>query len=108
MTITYTWNFPAFDCKIDEDGLMDVVTTVHWIYIGTNEDGITANVYGAQAVGTPTPDAFIPYPDLTEDEVIGWMEETMDVPALQLNIAEQIELIINTVYVTLPPPFANN
>jgi hypothetical protein len=106
--ITYTWNFPAFDCRVDEGGLMDVVTTVHWIYIGTNEDGITASVYGSQAVGTPTPEAFIPYPDLTEDEVIGWMEETMDVEALQLNIAEQIELIINPVYVTLPPPFNNN
>jgi len=103
--ITYTWNFPAFDCKIDEDGLMDVVTTVHWIYIGTNEDGITASVYGAQSIPSPTPDAFIPYPDLTEAEVVAWMEETMDVPALQLNIAEQIELIINPVYVTLPPPF---
>jgi hypothetical protein len=106
--ITYTWNFPAFDCRVDEDGMQDVVTTVHWIYIGTNEDGIIASVYGAQAVGTPTPNAFIPYPDLTEDEVIGWMEETMDVEALQLNIAEQIELIINPVYVTLPPPFNNN
>lgn len=106
--ITYTWNFPAFDCRVDEDGMQDVVTTVHWIYIGTNEDGITANVYGAQSIPSPTPDAFIPYPDLTESEVIGWMEETMDIEALQLNIAEQIELIINPVYVTLPPPFATN
>ena len=64
--ITYTWNFPAFDCRVDEDGMQDVVTTVHWIYIGTNEDGIIASVYGAQAVGTPTPDAFTPYPDLSE------------------------------------------
>lgn len=103
--ITYKWNFPAFDCRVDEDGLTDVVTTVHWIYTGTNEDGINANVYGAQAVPSPSPEAFVPYPDLTEAEVIGWMEETMDAGALQLNIAEQIELIINPVYVTLPPPF---
>jgi hypothetical protein len=106
--INYKWNFPAFDCRIDEDGLMDVVTTVHWIYNGTNEDGITAGMYGTQAVGTPTPEAFTPYPDLSEEQVIGWMEETMDVEAMQLNIAEQIELIINPVMVTLPPPFNNN
>jgi hypothetical protein len=31
----------------------------------------------------------------------------MDVEALQLNIAEQIELIIHPVTVTLPPPFNN-
>jgi hypothetical protein len=35
------------------------------------------------------------------------IKQTMDVPAMQLNIAEQIELIINPVMVTLPPPFAN-
>lgn len=105
--ITYTWNFPAFDCRVNEDGMQDVVTTVHWRYNGTNEDGISAEIYGAQAVGTPTPDAFTPYPDLSEEQVIGWMEETLDVEAMDLNIAEQIELIINPVYVTLPPPFAN-
>ena len=108
MTITYTWNFPAFDCRVDEDGMQDVVTTVHWVYIGTDENGITANLYGTQAVGTPTPDAFTPYPELSEDQVIGWMEATLDVPAMQANIAKQIELIINPVYVTLPPPFNNN
>ena len=105
--ITYKWIFSAFDCRVDEDGMQDVVTTVHWRYNGTTEDGISAEIYGAQAVGTPTPDAFTPYPDLNEEQVIGWMEETMDVPAMQLNIAEQIELIINPVTVTLPPPFAN-
>jgi hypothetical protein len=105
--ITYKWIFSAFDCRVDEDGMQDVVTTVHWRYNGTNEDGISAEIYGAQAVGTPTPDAFTPYPDLSEEQVIGWMEETMDVEAMDLNIAEQIELIINPVYVTLPPPFAN-
>ena len=105
--ITYKWIFSAFDCRVDEDGMQDVVTTVHWRYNGTNENGISAEIYGAQAVGTPTPDAFTPYPDLSEEQVIGWMEETMDVEAMDLNIAEQIELIINPVMVTLPPPFAN-
>jgi hypothetical protein len=105
--ITYKWIFSAFDCRVDEDGMQDVVTTVHWRYNGTNENGISAEIYGAQAVGTPTPDAFTPYPDLSEEQVIGWMEETLDVEAMDLNIAEQIELIINPVYVTLPPPFAN-
>jgi hypothetical protein len=105
--ITYKWIFSAFDCRVDEDGMQDVVTTVHWRYNGTNENGISAEIYGAQPVGTPTPDAFTPYPDLSEEQVIGWMEETMDVEAMDLNIAEQIELIINPVYVTLPPPFAN-
>jgi hypothetical protein len=105
--IIYKWIFSAFDCRVDEDGMQDVVTTVHWRYNGTTADGIFAEIYGVQSVGTPTPDAFTPYPELKEEQVIGWMEETMDVTAMQLNINEQIELIINPIYVTLPPPFAN-
>ena len=105
--ITYKWTFSAFDCRVDEDGMQDVVTTVHWRYNGTNEDGISAEIYGAQSVPTPNPEAFTPYPDLSEEQVIGWMEETMDVEAMQLNIAEQIELIINPIIVTLPPPFGD-
>jgi len=106
--ITYKWIFSAFDCKVSEDGMQDVVTTVHWRYNGTNEDGISAEMYGAQSVGTPTPDAFIPYPELSEDQVIGWMESTMDVEAMQLNIANQIKAIINPVNVTLPAPWDTN
>jgi hypothetical protein len=105
--IIYTWIFSAFDCRIDEDGMEDVVTTVHWRYKGTDEDNITAEIYGAQSVPSPTPEAFTPYPDLSEEQVIGWMEETMDVEAMDLNIAQQIELIKHPVYVTLPPPFIN-
>jgi hypothetical protein len=106
--ITYKWTFSAFDCKVDEEGLNNVVTTVHWRYRGTDEDGITAEAYGAQSVGEPNPDAFTAYPEISKEQVIGWMESTIDVPAIQENIAKQIELIINPVNVTLPPPFINN
>lgn len=103
--INYTWTFPAFDCIINEDGLQTVVTTVHWILKGTDEDNISASIYGAQAVGQPNPEAFTPFPDLSEDQVIGWMESEMDVDALKANIAEQINLIKNPVTETLPAPW---
>jgi hypothetical protein len=105
--INYKWTFSAFDCRINEEGMQDVVTTVHWRYNGTNEDGISAEIYGAQSVPTPNPEAFTPYPDLSENQVIGWMEETMDMETIQQNINKQIELIVNPVNVTLPPPFEN-
>ena len=103
--ITYKWNFAAFDCRVDEDGLTDVVTTVHWIYTGTNEDGINANIYGAQSVPSPSPETFTQYPDLSEEKVIGWMESCMDVEEMQLNLEKQIELQINPTNKTILPPF---
>lgn len=106
--ITYKWDFPAFDCKVDDNGLDKVVTTVHWVYNGTDEDGISSGIYGAQAVGEPNPDAFTPYPELSKDQVIGWMESVMDVKEMQSNIENQIDLIANPVTITLPPPFNKN
>ena len=103
--ITYKWTFSAFDCKVDEEGLHNVVTTVHWRYSGTDNEGVTAELYGAQAVGEPNPDAFTPYPEISEEQVISWMNNVMDVEAMQGNIANQIELIKNPIQITLSPPF---
>jgi hypothetical protein len=105
--INYTWTFPAFDCIIDEDGLQTVVTTVHWILTGTNKDNISATLYGSQTVGQPNPEAFTPFPDISEEQVIGWMESSMDVDALEANIAIQIDLIKHPVTEVLPAPWSN-
>ncbi len=104
--ITYKWEFPAFDCSLDKEGMEKVVTTVHWRYKGTDKNDVTAEIYGAQAVGEPTPEAFTPYPELSEEQVIGWMESVMDIEEMKTNIANQIDLITNPVTVTLPPPFS--
>lgn len=106
--INYKWNFPAFDCKVQEEGMEKVVTTVHWRYSGTDENDVTAEIYGAQAVGEPTPDAFTPYPELSEEQVIGWMESVLDIEEMQANIATQIDLIASPITITLPPPFNEN
>ena len=104
--ITYKWIFSAFDCKVSEEGMQNVITTVHWRYNGTNEDGVSAEVYGAQAVGTPTPEAFIPYPELSEEQVIEWMEDIINVEEMKANIDSQIDAIVNPVNVTLQAPWS--
>ena len=106
----FKWVFGPMECYVDVDGLMDVVYTVNWRYQATRENEgkeYFAEMYGATGVGFPDPETFVPYDEITEEMTIGWMESTLDVPAMQLNIAEQIELIINPVNVTLPPPFPN-
>jgi hypothetical protein len=105
--ITYTWIFSAFDCKVDKDGMQNVITTIHWRYKGTDEDGVSVERYGAHSLPSPTPSTFIPYSNLSKEQVIEWMEETMDIESMNLNITQQIELIKYPVYVTLSPPFTN-
>lgn len=105
--INYKWNFPAFDCIVKDGDMEKIVKTVHWVYIGENENGVTVTNYGTQELGEPNPEAFTSYPDISEKQVIEWMEETMDIKSMQENIAAQIELIVNPIVVTLPPPFNN-
>ena len=103
--INYQWTISALDCKVKEEDLNDVVYTVHWRYRGTDENGITAETYGAQSVGTPDPDDFTPYDEITKEQVVSWLEASMDVDAMDVNLANQINLIINPVDVTLPLPW---
>lgn len=102
--ITYVWTISALDCVVSLDGMSDVVQTVHWRYRGTNENGTTAEVYGAQAVGIPNPEAFIPYPDLDLGIVTSWLESVMDMESIQSNIISQINEIEHPTHVTLPLP----
>jgi hypothetical protein len=108
--MVFDWIISAMDCKIHEGEMTDVVQTVHWRYNATDvveEKTYFAEMYGATAVGEPTPENFTDYNSLTKEQVVGWLEETLDVTMMQENLTKQIELQINPIDVTLPPPFAN-
>jgi hypothetical protein len=46
---------------------------------------------------------FIEYTDLTKEDVVGWLEERLDVEAMQESLDNQIELKINPVDEVLRP-----
>lgn len=109
MNLTYTWDFPAFDCYPDQDGYVDVVFTVHWRYNAADDAGHTAVVYSTQAVSYKEGDPFVPFADLTPEIVEGWMVDAMGperIAELQGNLAAQIEQQIHPKQVTLPPPWS--
>jgi len=99
----YIWNIYLLDCVPQENGYDTVVKTIHWGYtcIGSGE---TAYVYGT--VGLPEPIAeFTPFSALTEDMVIVWLDEYMDVNQLQNNLQQQIYDKINPPILNLQPPW---
>ena len=101
----YTWAIGPFDCILNEDNMQKVVTTVHWRYKGTDEDGITAETYGAQSVGAPDLENFTPFLEITPEQAEGWLEAVMDMDVLKANIDSQINLIKNPVTETLSAPW---
>jgi hypothetical protein len=104
----FDWVISAMECKVEEANLSDVVILVHWRYNATSivEDiEYFADIYGATSVPLPTGEEFTPYEDLTKGQVVGWLEAILDVPDMQLQLETNIELQINPINVTLPPPF---
>lgn len=108
MTITYTWSVVQMDAYPEADGHTEVVFTVHWTLTGT-DGAYTGSVYGSQGVSLDPDAPFTPYADLTEAQVIGWVQDAMgeeQVAAYDANVAQQIENQINPPVVTPPLPWA--
>jgi len=108
MAITNTWSVVAMDCYPELDGDTDVVFTVHWTLNGT--DGTyNGSVYGSVGVTLDEGATFTPYEDLTETQVIGWVQDALgeeQVASYEANVAQQIANQINPPVVTPPLPWS--
>lgn len=108
MSITYNWIISQLNCYPQDAGQTDVVFTVHWTLNGT--DGTyDGSIYGTSNVTYTSGEPFTPYADLTESQVIGWVESALgpeQVIVLQANIAQQIQDQINPPVVSPPLPWA--
>ena len=102
MAITYTWNIPQMQAHIESDGESNVIYVVHYIYLGTEESGgitYSDNNMGSQSYTYVAGEPFTPYEDSEafEDVVIGWLEGSLDIPAMQAVIAANIQSQITPV-----------
>ena len=95
MAITYKWTINQMNAHIEADGEQNVIFTVHWTYLGSEESGgqqYQASQIGAQSFTYVAGEPFIPYADTEAFEavVIGWLEGALDVPSMAANIEAQI------------------
>jgi hypothetical protein len=72
MATVITWNISRLDCVPQTPEGADYVITAHWQCNGVDEN-YSGSVYGTTGFSVlPNPD-FIPYADLTQDQVLGWV-----------------------------------
>ena len=102
MAITYKWDIPQMNAHIQAEGEDNVIYTVHYRYTGSEESG--GKTYSSTQIGTQSytyvaGDPFVPYADTEAFEavVIGWLEGSLDVAAMQSSIAATIALEITPV-----------
>ncbi len=108
MPNTYAWVIEQLDCYPELDGHTDVVFTAHWRLNGT--DGTyNGTVYGSVGLSFQPGEPFTPYADLTQDQVVGWVQAALgpeQVQSLTDNVAAQIAAQVNPPVVTPPLPWA--
>ena len=110
---TITWQIEQLSCYPDVDNHIDVVFSAAWRVNGVDDTSGTplyATVYGSQSIAPyDGKSPFTPYADLTEPQVIGWVQDAMgesQVAAINANIEQQIQNQINPPVVTPKLPWA--
>ena len=107
---TYNWNCKTVDCYPEQDNEADVVYNVHWIVTGVSDQvDPQGNPYSATNIGTQTLDTsqittFIPFDQLTNDDVVAWTKGAMGdeyVAAIEKSIQDKIDYLITPTSVTL-------
>ncbi len=105
MATTYTFNVTQLEiAPTGSDGENDVVTRVRYNYVGVNEAGYSGSFAGATPMPSPS-GSFIPFNDLTEEEVVEWLDEVADKPHMQEVIQAQIANQIDPQNVPAPLPW---
>jgi hypothetical protein len=96
MAVIYQWDIPQMNAHIQADGQDNVIYTVHYRYTGSEESGgvtYSSTNIGTQSYTYVAGEPFTPYENTEAFEaiVIGWLEGSLDVPAMQASIAANIE-----------------
>jgi hypothetical protein len=105
-SITSHWNIVALDTIPSLDELTNVISVIHCEKLAVSDDGFNARWYGTVSVAAPHTAAFTPYEEVTEEMVIGWVEESPSTISVDDNLAAQIENYRNPPLYTLPLPWA--
>jgi len=75
--MSHTWKVAALDYAVSQDGLSNVVTTVHWRCSKEDENGNSGSAYGTHGLPAPDPSNFVEWDSLDEFTVLSWMTADM-------------------------------
>ena len=101
MPITYTWTATSLIGYPVIDGETDVVTRASYTVLADDGEGHTADYSNFAYTPLDPSVPFIPYADLTNDIIIGWVQYNIGpelVASIEGSLAIQVERQVN------PPP----
>lgn len=90
MSLTYTWNVTGLKVK-NEENFPNTVFQTYWRKTGTDENGVSGKFDGATPFTLDaTQESFIPFDQLTEEVVLGWIQSVV-VGDYEQHVNEQIQ-----------------
>lgn len=89
--MNYEWNVVNMERKTDNG----FVVTVHYT-VNAVDGEVTASTYGTVGY-TQEADNFTPFEQLTKDQVVGWVQTSLDKDAVEASLVSQIEALKNPV-----------
>jgi hypothetical protein len=103
--MTTKWLISNLECITDETNA-NIVTSVHWRLFAT--DTINGKLYRDELYGVTVLEnletkSFIQFEDLTETDVVNWLESCINVSDLMLSLTNRINAQANSPQ--LKPPF---
>ena len=106
MATVITWTILQLDCVPQAPEGQDYVVTAHWQCNGVDGE-YSGRTYGTCGFAVTQGPTFTPYPDLTQEQVLGWCwANGVDKDANEANVAQQIEDQINPPIVSPPWPWS--
>ena len=89
---TYLWTIQQME-RLTSDGF---VVTVHYNVSAVDGD-YQASTYGTTSYTQTPGETYIPYADLTQDIVVGWVQEALGKDTVEASLQGQIDALKNPV-----------
>jgi hypothetical protein len=95
---TFNWTIPQMD-RLTSDGF---VVTVHYRVDAVDGD-YSSSTYGTVGYNQQPEETYTPYDQLTEAQVVGWVQTSMGKDTVELSLQSQIDAQKNPVQVSGTP-----
>jgi hypothetical protein len=91
MEIVYQWEIMNLHPKKSLDGLNDVISAITYVYRGMREDGVDLFISGKLDLPSPNTETFINYSGITQETIISWLENNLNVEEFKTQIQNNID-----------------
>jgi len=110
MATTFTWKIVSMVSYPQYQGQTDVVCIIYWTVVGT-QDTTFASFSGSTDLTFNPNSPFTPYSQLSETQVVGWVQASLGAPqiaTIEANIQQQIDSQLNPPVALLPLPWSQS